>query len=68
MVRQLLLVKMETFTQFTDPISGHVAFVEKVNPDGSFLVSEGSRQFSKPVVRLVKAGTPPAIAAKFIYL
>ena len=57
-----------TYTQFTDPISGHVAFVEKVNPDGSFLVSEGSRQFSQPVVRLVKAGTPPAIAAKFIYL
>jgi surface antigen len=57
-----------TYTYNTDPAAGHVAFVEKVNPDGSFLISEGSAQFSQPAVRWMKAGTPPATAAKFIYL
>jgi surface antigen len=57
-----------TYSYFTDSVAGHVAFVEKVYPDGSFLISEGSRQFSQPAIRLMKAGTPPATAAKFIYL
>jgi surface antigen len=57
-----------TYTYFTDSVAGHVAFVEKVYPDGSFLISEGSRQLSQPAIRLMKAGTPPATAAKFIYL
>lgn len=57
-----------TYTYNTDSVSGHVAFVEKVNPDGSFLISEGSPQLSQPAVRWMKAGTPPATAAKFIYL
>ena len=56
-----------TYTYSTDPVAGHVAFVEKVYPDGSFLISEGNRQ-AQPIVRLVKAGTPVAAAAKFIYL
>lgn len=56
-----------THTETTDPIAGHVAFVEKVYPDGSFLISEGNHQ-SQPHIRLVKAKTPVAKAAKFIYL
>jgi surface antigen len=56
-----------TYTQNTDPVAGHVAFVEKVYPDGSFLISEGNHQ-AQPIIRLVKAGTPVAAAAKFIYL
>ena len=56
-----------TYTYFTDPIAGHVAFVEKVYPDGSFLISEGNHQ-AQPIIRLVKATTPVAQAAKFIYL
>ena len=56
-----------TYTETTDPIAGHVAFVEKVYPDGSFLISEGNHQ-SQPHIRLVKAKTPVAKAAKFIYL
>jgi surface antigen len=56
-----------TYTYFTDPVGGHVAFVEKVYADGSFLVSEGNQK-AEPTIRLVKAGTPVATAAKFIYL
>ncbi|WP_373542359.1 CHAP domain-containing protein [Chamaesiphon sp.] len=56
-----------TYTEATDPVAGHVAFVEKVYPDGSFLISEGNHQ-SRPHIRLVKAKTPAANAAKFIYL
>ena len=56
-----------TYTETTDPIAGHVAFVEKVYRDGSFLISEGNHQ-SQPHIRLVKAKTPVARAAKFIYL
>ncbi len=51
----------------SDPIAGHVAFVEKVYADGSFLISEGIHQ-QQPAVRLIKAGNPIATAAKFIYL
>lgn len=51
----------------SDPIAGHVAFVEKVYADGSFLISEGIHQ-ARPAVRLIKAGNPMAAAAKFIYL
>ena len=54
-------------TYFTDSVTRHVAFVEKVYRDGSFLISEGSRQFSQLVIQLIKAGTLPATAAKFIY-
>jgi surface antigen len=56
-----------TYTYFTDPVAGHVAFVEKVYPDGSFVISEGNHQ-AQPIVRLVKSKTPVAKAAKFIYL
>jgi surface antigen len=56
-----------TYSYFTDPVGGHVAFVEKVYADGSFLVSEGNQK-AEPTIRLVKAGTPVATAAKFIYL
>lgn len=56
-----------TYTYNTDPVAGHVAFVEKVYPDGSFLISEGIHQ-SQPSIRLIKARTPLAKAAKFIYL
>jgi surface antigen len=56
-----------TYTYFTDPVAGHVAFVEKVYADGSFVISEGNHQ-ALPIVRLVKAKTPVAKAAKFIYL
>jgi surface antigen len=56
---------LQTWT--TDPIAGHVAFVEKVYADGSFLISEGIHQ-QQPVVRLIKAGSSIAAAAKFIYL
>jgi surface antigen len=55
------------YTSTTDPTAGHVAFVEKVYPDGSFLISEGVHQ-SKPSIRLIKGQTPQAKAAKFIYL
>jgi surface antigen len=51
----------------SDPIAGHVAFVEKVYADGSFLISESIHQ-QQPAVRLIKAGNPIAAAAKFIYL
>jgi surface antigen len=57
-----------TYTASTDTVAGHVAFVEKVYPDGSFVVSEMSRDQSQPVIRLVRARTPVAKAAKFIYL
>jgi surface antigen len=56
-----------TYTESTNSVAGHVAFVEKVYPDGSFLISEGNQQ-AQPIIRLVKAGTPVAAAAKFIYL
>lgn len=56
-----------TYSYFTDPVGGHVAFVEKVNPDGSFVISEGNQK-AEPEIRTIKAGTPPATAAKFIYL
>jgi surface antigen len=56
-----------TYTYITDPTAGHVAFVEKVYPDGSFLISESSRQ-SPPSIRLIKSQNPLAKAAKFIYL
>jgi surface antigen len=56
-----------TYSYYTDPVAGHVAYVEKVYADGSFLVSEGNQK-AEPEIRLVKAGTPPATAAKFIYL
>jgi surface antigen len=55
------------YSYATDPIAGHVAFVEKVYPDGSFLISEGNHQ-TQPLIRLIKAKTPVAKAAKFIYL
>jgi surface antigen len=55
------------YTATTDPTAGHVAFVEKVYPDGSFLISEGVHQ-SQPSIRLIKGQTPQAKAAKFIYL
>jgi surface antigen len=55
------------YTYTTDPTAGHVAFVEKVYPDGSFLISEGVHQ-SQPSIRLIKGQTPQAKAAKFIYL
>ncbi|WP_309733040.1 CHAP domain-containing protein [Chamaesiphon sp. OTE_75_metabat_556] len=55
------------YTSTTDPTAGHVAFVEKVYPDGSFLISEGVHQ-SQPSIRLIKGQTPQAKAAKFIYL
>jgi surface antigen len=56
---------IQTWT--SDPIAGHVAFVEKVYADGSFLITEGIHQ-ERPGVRLIKAGNPIAAAAKFIYL
>jgi surface antigen len=56
-----------TYTYASDPIAGHVAFVEKVYPDGSFLISEGNHQ-DRPTIRLIKAKIPVATAAKFIYL
>jgi CHAP domain len=56
---------IQTWT--SDPIAGHVAFVEKVYADGSFLITEGIHQ-QQPAVRLIKAGNPIATAAKFIYL
>jgi surface antigen len=56
-----------TYTYNTDPVAGHVAFVEKVNPDGSFVISEGNHQ-AQPIIKQINAGTPPATAAKFIYL
>ena len=56
-----------TYSYATDPIAGHVAFVEKVYPDGSFLISEGNHQ-ARPLIKLIKAKTPVAKAAKFIYL
>jgi surface antigen len=56
-----------TYTYASDPIAGHVAFVEKVYPDGSFLISEGNHQ-DRPTIRLIKAKSPVATAAKFIYL
>jgi surface antigen len=56
-----------TYTYTTDPTAGHVAFVEKVYPDGSFLISESSRN-SPPSIRLIKSQNPLAKAAKFIYL
>jgi surface antigen len=55
------------YTYTTDPTFGHVAFVEKVYPDGSFLISEGVHQ-SQPSIRLIKGQNPLAKAAKFIYL
>lgn len=55
------------YTYTTDPTAGHVAFVEKVYPDGSFLISEGVHQ-SQPSMRLIKGQMPQAKAAKFIYL
>jgi surface antigen len=55
------------YTSTTDPMAGHVAFVEKVYPDGSFLISEGVHQ-SQPSIRLIKGQNPQAKAAKFIYL
>jgi surface antigen len=57
-----------TYTAGTDPVAGHVAFVEKVYPDGSFVISEMSRNESQPIIRLIGATTPLAKAAKFIYL
>lgn len=51
----------------TDPVAGHVAFVEKVNPDGSFIISEGNHQ-AQPVIKRIISGTSMATAAKFIYL
>jgi surface antigen len=57
-----------TYTASTDTVAGHVAFVEKVYPDGSFVVSEMSRDQAQPVIRLVRARTPVAKAARFIYL
>ncbi len=51
----------------SDPIAGHVAFVEKVYADGSFLITEGIHQ-QQPAVRLIRASNPIAVAAKFIYL
>ena len=56
-----------TYNHTTDPVAGHVAFVEKVYPDGSFLVSEGNHQ-AQPAIRFVRAGTPVAASAKFIHL
>jgi surface antigen len=56
-----------TYSSTTDPIAGHVAFVEKVYSDGSFLISEGIHQ-PQPSIRRIKAKTPVAKAAKFIYL
>lgn len=56
-----------TYSYATDPIAGHVAFVEKVYPDGSFLITEGNHQ-ARPLIKLIKAKTPVAKAAKFIYL
>ncbi len=56
-----------TYTHTTDPTAGHVAFVEKVYPDGSFLISESSRN-SPPSIRLIKSQNPLVKAAKFIYL
>jgi surface antigen len=56
-----------TYSYATDPIAGHVAFVEKVYPDGSFLISEGNHE-TQPLIKLIKAKTPVAKAAKFIYL
>ena len=56
-----------TYSYATDPIAGHVAFVEKVYPDGSFLISEGNHE-AQPLIKLIKAKTPVAKAAKFIYL
>ncbi|WP_310483906.1 CHAP domain-containing protein [Chamaesiphon sp. VAR_48_metabat_403] len=56
-----------TYSYATDPIAGHVAFVEKVYPDGSFLISEGNH-VAQPLIKLIKAKTPVAKAAKFIYL
>ncbi len=44
-----------------------MAFVEKVYPDGSFLISEGNHK-ARPLIKLIKAKTPVALAAKFIYL
>ncbi len=55
------------YSYATDPIAGHVAFVEKVYPDGSFLISEGNHE-ARPLIKLIKAKTPVAKAAKFIYL
>jgi hypothetical protein len=55
------------YTWTSDPVAGHVAFVEKVYADGSFLITEGIHQ-SQPSVRLIKAGNPVGTAAKFIYL
>jgi surface antigen len=57
-----------TYTASTDAVAGHVAFVEKVYPDGSFVVSEMSRHEAKPIIRLIRAKTPVTKAAKFIYL
>jgi CHAP domain len=55
------------YTWTSDPVAGHVAFVEKVYTDGSFLITEGIHQ-AQPSVRLIKAGNPVGTAAKFIYL
>jgi surface antigen len=56
-----------TYTYTTDPTAGHVAFVEKVYPDGSFSISESSRK-SPPNIRSIDSQNPLAKAAKFIYL
>lgn len=49
---------------------GHVGFVEKINPNGSFVISEfnwnyGNKKFNS---RTVNIGTKAFNAAKFIYL
>jgi surface antigen len=61
-VKEMLLT-----LNYSDPVAGHIAYVEKVYANGSFLVSEGNQK-AEPEIRLVKVGTPVAAAAKFIYL
>jgi surface antigen len=47
---------------------GHVGFVEQVNADGSFVISEGNANGQPLNIRTIEAGTPENVAAQFIHL